>query len=1344
MYVDVTNLDPEFQKLVKNVSGFNVVDYATRVKIDTTNFNKLVDKLFNSFNGVVVEPKKVIIPPENKYLFLLTFNNAIKFYTTNFTFGDANSDGFKNNKQISLFIIELLAKRILDNIITFFDLIFNQFSQKSSLVASIQTEVSNAIAPIITYVKIRINPLDKNKPSELKEYNSRFKGSTDGKLLLLDYNDHNIPYYIKNEQSNKMELNKKILLQYNALYKSINNIELFDKNIINTEGTLSSQNNFVQNWNYKYAFGPFTRVFSPNESNSEIADKANEILSVMLDPTNPKPVMMLGYGASGAGKTSSLIYWQTDTAGADKQGILMHLCKRLGEKDYKKINVRAFEFYTTPANPTISDPVCRVTIQDTSTKETQISFTHTPNGFQLSKNYNHKNEWTDRIEGGIANQTFPAGTDLGIVLLHVIDTDRYVKATTNNPNSSRSHAIISVEFVLEGSADDAYRPVLLIGDFAGVENTFACSDPDVLRKFVNIKAADDINRGKYFYKSYAVEKIQNEQFNRTCPFEEKDMYAFSDIPQFIGNIPGLPKADEFFKNNPGMYITIEQFFLKAAKIDMTSVMENLDEVLLKKEKEKEDFLKIHIDSTRANFKNTLDTFSYGTSEEKLLLEKKIDRKPTSTDVMVDHFINMTEFINETSKIASKVEESNEEPEVELIKLILTKSGAFNIVSPDTHALKELSNLISEIKNTKSKLKFFDKDGNKVPLMKKITGPDGKMTDVQDYFAPGYDSYFSSEPRYAEFFTALRSVLCPSCKKTENFVLHKWNPREHVNESENVTSSGTYDIIRIAFDQNPENDQIWQKDYDVIKDADLAQISKSNKATRNKVRYTQFKSMSKIMYTKLSAIVCGEPPEEITNPDEQASYCNPNFLTENSENLQKFWKEFFSGSPQPFSVIFRDAARGKALISKVSKQDILDMCNKWLNDNELLKAFISEMSIKLDTKNSVNTLYNKLLNIYNRYLEPNPLNPPSLDISKVNVMTPVFLKIKERILDLLNGFLCKYSIAKYVCSVRLLEGVFINDSLTKIRSFIKVILDSQLSSTLNPIPLFDDMCFKDYCSSGVCFDKSNIAFEKYQVHHKILSTLKDNIPNFDPFNLVFSIFCVFNLSHDANNPPPIPYIDINKLKKLCFMVIPKLKMLEGWSMGSTELDNIKKETNVILKDLLVECYAIRYKIIYEMADEIVDKLKDLKNKNAWGNFTRVITVIEKACKLLPIVYVDADEIKKRIFDKVKHEEINVQLSASIKASSFKDDFQVFFSLIDDNNAASALGTLEFVDLVSKYYSTTFVCQPLEDATRENTLVSISDAKFPHQIETGGGKGKSNKSKSKIVIKSKIVKKKNLNK
>jgi hypothetical protein len=30
-------------------------------------------------------------------------------------------------------------------------------------------------------------------------------------------------------------------------------------------------------------------------------------------------------------------------------------------------------------------------------------------------------------------------------------------------------------------------------------------------------------------------------------FWGRKMYAFGDIPQFIGNIPGLQKADEFLK-----------------------------------------------------------------------------------------------------------------------------------------------------------------------------------------------------------------------------------------------------------------------------------------------------------------------------------------------------------------------------------------------------------------------------------------------------------------------------------------------------------------------------------------------------------------------------------------------------------------------------------------------------------------------------------------------------------------------------------------------------------------------------------------------------------------------------
>jgi ribosomal protein L20 len=113
-------------------------------------------------------------------------------------------------------------------------------------------------------------------------------------------------------------------------------------------------------------------------------------------------------------------------------------------------------------------------------------------------------------------------------------------------------------------------------------------------------------------------KNSNEQFNRNILWGER--YAFSDIPQ-LKHVPGLlKKADEFFKKiNSGMYITTEHFF-KAAKTDMTSVMKIWWSFIKKKERKRR-FLKnsyiVHM-----NFENTLDTFSYGTSEEKLLLEKK--------------------------------------------------------------------------------------------------------------------------------------------------------------------------------------------------------------------------------------------------------------------------------------------------------------------------------------------------------------------------------------------------------------------------------------------------------------------------------------------------------------------------------------------------------------------------------------------------------------------------------------------------------------------------------------------------------------------------------------------------
>ena len=96
---------------------------------------------------------------------------------------------------------------------------------------------------------------------------------------------------------------------------------------------------------------------------------------------------------------------------------------------------------------------------------------------KMSFNYNNNN-WT---------LTTDHNTTLGDKLMEHIDTNRKVGATTNNPNSSRSHVLVYVKFKNNPTSAEGPDPVLIIGDLAGVENKFACENTDILTQFLTIK-----------------------------------------------------------------------------------------------------------------------------------------------------------------------------------------------------------------------------------------------------------------------------------------------------------------------------------------------------------------------------------------------------------------------------------------------------------------------------------------------------------------------------------------------------------------------------------------------------------------------------------------------------------------------------------------------------------------------------------------------------------------------------------------------------------------------------------------------------------------------------------------
>ena len=84
-------------------------------------------------------------------------------------------------------------------------------------------------------------------------------------------------------------------------------------------------------------------------------------------------------------------------------------------------------------------------------------------------------------------------------MIHLIDKDRHVKATTNNPNSSRSHSLVFVKLMKKAGGDKEKKGFLIVGDFAGVENVFDCENPSVLNQFMNIKE-DKPGSKKLFYE----------------------------------------------------------------------------------------------------------------------------------------------------------------------------------------------------------------------------------------------------------------------------------------------------------------------------------------------------------------------------------------------------------------------------------------------------------------------------------------------------------------------------------------------------------------------------------------------------------------------------------------------------------------------------------------------------------------------------------------------------------------------------------------------------------------------------------------------------------------------------
>lgn len=99
----------------------------------------------------------------------------------------------------------------------------------------------------------------------------------------------------------------------------------------------------IKKYDYGILYGPFTKIFKPKESNTDIARKCTEVIKTLQED---RSIFILGYGASGAGKTTALIYNKMADDKKDKDGILLQILKSKEFDEYDSIDVSIHELYS--------------------------------------------------------------------------------------------------------------------------------------------------------------------------------------------------------------------------------------------------------------------------------------------------------------------------------------------------------------------------------------------------------------------------------------------------------------------------------------------------------------------------------------------------------------------------------------------------------------------------------------------------------------------------------------------------------------------------------------------------------------------------------------------------------------------------------------------------------------------------------------------------------------------------------------------------------------------------------------------------------------------------------------
>jgi hypothetical protein len=316
----------------------------------------------------------------------------------------------------------------------------------------------------------------------------------------------------------------------------------------------------VLKYDYGIEYGDFTSIYTHHKKNKQVVQEIveNKDSGIYNKLIHNESVFVIGYGASGAGKTSSLIKlvkFDENKHDISDDGIFIELCKKLkvddtiddeitlnvaemfggigGKSEVKSVKQLKFKWETrevlTKPKPTAATETADKPTVDGATTETDFFLVTSPEiNAELSQ---YKSIWKDGdeypgslfIENGELlfkekspdnknPKTIEFGKKLGNVIVNFVDNYRMVAPTTNNPRSSRSHILIDLVLTIKNIKNNGNESHLIIGDFAGVENTFMCESQDVKELFATLVRPEDEIKGKpqFYVRDYFLKQKNTE------------------------------------------------------------------------------------------------------------------------------------------------------------------------------------------------------------------------------------------------------------------------------------------------------------------------------------------------------------------------------------------------------------------------------------------------------------------------------------------------------------------------------------------------------------------------------------------------------------------------------------------------------------------------------------------------------------------------------------------------------------------------------------------------------------------------------------------------------------------